>query len=188
MIETFEDGVDGLEIDYPNLRRFARRLTSSLSRLPTNAGSIINYGERFRAGERISAAFVESTVNTVIGKRSQASRCSGHHAGHTFYCRSARALSRERSAQCSRVGIPDSQTTTPSLSIRRPQREPTDPYALHDKGFQILLMRPFDASPSTCMAELGRSRVPGKLMLKYTPRPPVLKTLAAFTTFPITQD
>lgn len=71
MIETFEDGVDGLEIDYPNLRRFARRLTSSLSRLPTNAGSIINYGERFRAGERISAAFVESTVNTVIGKRQQ---------------------------------------------------------------------------------------------------------------------
>ena len=34
-----------------------------------NAGSIINYGERYRAGERISTAFVESTVNTVIGKR-----------------------------------------------------------------------------------------------------------------------
>jgi hypothetical protein len=34
-----------------------------------NAGSLINYGERFRSGERISTAFVESTVNTVIGKR-----------------------------------------------------------------------------------------------------------------------
>ncbi len=31
--------------------------------------SIINYGERFRAGERISSAFVEATVNAVISKR-----------------------------------------------------------------------------------------------------------------------
>ena len=31
--------------------------------------SIVNYGERFRSGERISTAFVESTVNTVVGKR-----------------------------------------------------------------------------------------------------------------------
>jgi hypothetical protein len=34
-----------------------------------NADSIINYDERFQAGERISTAFVESTVNTIIGKR-----------------------------------------------------------------------------------------------------------------------
>ena len=34
-----------------------------------NAGSIINYGERFRNGERISTGFVESTINQVISKR-----------------------------------------------------------------------------------------------------------------------
>ena len=34
-----------------------------------NAGSIPNYGERHRAGEAISTAFVESTVNQVISKR-----------------------------------------------------------------------------------------------------------------------
>ena len=34
-----------------------------------NAGSIINYGERYRYGERISTGFVESTVNQVISKR-----------------------------------------------------------------------------------------------------------------------
>ncbi|MGH7048638.1 MAG: ISKra4 family transposase, partial [Stellaceae bacterium] len=34
-----------------------------------NTDSIINYGERFRAGERISSAFVEATVNAVISKR-----------------------------------------------------------------------------------------------------------------------
>ena len=34
-----------------------------------NAGSITNYGERWRNNEPISTAFVESTVNLVIGKR-----------------------------------------------------------------------------------------------------------------------
>ena len=31
--------------------------------------SLINYGERYRAGEHISSSIVESTVNTVISKR-----------------------------------------------------------------------------------------------------------------------
>ena len=35
----------------------------------SNAGSLINYGERFRAGERISSAMAESTVNAVVSKR-----------------------------------------------------------------------------------------------------------------------
>jgi hypothetical protein len=30
---------------------------------------LINYGERFRAGERISSCLAESTVNAVISKR-----------------------------------------------------------------------------------------------------------------------
>ena len=34
-----------------------------------NASSIPNYGERHRAGETISSAFVESTVNQVVSKR-----------------------------------------------------------------------------------------------------------------------
>ena len=37
--------------------------------IDANAGSIPNYGERHRAGEAISTAFVESTVNQVISKR-----------------------------------------------------------------------------------------------------------------------
>jgi hypothetical protein len=32
-------------------------------------GSLINYGERYRAGERISSCLAESTVNAVISKR-----------------------------------------------------------------------------------------------------------------------
>jgi len=37
--------------------------------LLANAGSLINYGERYRAGERISSCLAESTVNAVISKR-----------------------------------------------------------------------------------------------------------------------
>ena len=37
--------------------------------IASNAGSLINYGERFRAGERISSCLVGSTVNAVISKR-----------------------------------------------------------------------------------------------------------------------
>jgi hypothetical protein len=39
------------------------------SYLRANTGCIPNYGERRRAGETISTAFVESTVNQVISKR-----------------------------------------------------------------------------------------------------------------------
>jgi hypothetical protein len=35
----------------------------------SNASSLINYGERYRAGERISSCPAESTVNAVISKR-----------------------------------------------------------------------------------------------------------------------
>ena len=69
VIEDFEAGVDALAVDYPNLRRFAKTTHEFAVYIADNADSIINYGERFRAGECISTAFVEATVNTVIGKR-----------------------------------------------------------------------------------------------------------------------
>jgi hypothetical protein len=68
-IHDLEDDVDGLELAYPNLGRFRRAMHEFRVYIAENAGSIINYGERYRTGERISTAFVESTVNTVIGKR-----------------------------------------------------------------------------------------------------------------------
>jgi hypothetical protein len=37
--------------------------------LRANESSLINYGERYRRGERISTAVVESMVNRVIGRR-----------------------------------------------------------------------------------------------------------------------
>jgi hypothetical protein len=37
--------------------------------ITSNTGSLINYGERYRAGERISSCLADSTVNAVISKR-----------------------------------------------------------------------------------------------------------------------
>ena len=63
------DDVDGLELDYPNLGKFVRATHEFAVYIATNAGSLINYGERFRAGEQISSCLAESTVNAVISKR-----------------------------------------------------------------------------------------------------------------------
>jgi len=59
----------GLEMDYPHLGKFARAVQEFAVYVGANSGSLINYGERFRNGERISSCLAESTVNAVISKR-----------------------------------------------------------------------------------------------------------------------
>jgi hypothetical protein len=68
-IGCFEDDVDGLELDYPHLGKFARAAHGFAVYTTSNTKSLINYGERYRAGERISSCLAESTVNAVISKR-----------------------------------------------------------------------------------------------------------------------
>jgi hypothetical protein len=46
--------------------KYVRELITYISH---NAASIVNYGERYRNGERISTAFTESTINQVVSKR-----------------------------------------------------------------------------------------------------------------------
>ena len=58
-----------LEVDYPNLSKFARAAREFSVYISNNAASLINYGERFRSGERISSCLAESTVNAIISKR-----------------------------------------------------------------------------------------------------------------------
>ena len=47
----FEDDVDGLELDYPHLGKFARAAHEFAVYINSNTGSLISYGERYRAGE-----------------------------------------------------------------------------------------------------------------------------------------
>jgi hypothetical protein len=67
--------VDGITIDLETLHpdgeptKLLKAVREFDSYLSANAGRIPNYGERRRAGEAISTAFVESTVNQVISKR-----------------------------------------------------------------------------------------------------------------------
>jgi hypothetical protein len=71
---TTVDGLIGdLEILQPDDEREPGKLLAAVREfdayLRANAGRIPNYGERHRAGEAISTAFTESTVNQVISKR-----------------------------------------------------------------------------------------------------------------------
>ena len=68
-VERFEDDVGELEVDYPYLRKLARTAHEFAVYIRSNIASLINYGERYRAGERISSSLAESTVNAVISKR-----------------------------------------------------------------------------------------------------------------------
>ena len=67
--DDLRDDVKALEMDYPHLGKFARSAQEFAVYIRSNSGSLINYGERFRAGERISSAMAESTVNAVVSKR-----------------------------------------------------------------------------------------------------------------------
>ncbi|EML7933860.1 ISKra4 family transposase, partial [Providencia rettgeri] len=54
---------------YKNSKKVVRYLEEMITYLGNNQAMIPNYGERYRYGEPISTAFVESTVNEVIAKR-----------------------------------------------------------------------------------------------------------------------
>ena len=51
------------------LKKLLRALDEFGTYIQNNASSIVNYGERYRQGERISTGFTESAVNQVIAKR-----------------------------------------------------------------------------------------------------------------------
>src|SRR5215831_2361791 len=68
-VQHFAEDLDDLQLDYPQLRKFARAAHEFCVYIESNLDSLINYGERYRTGEPISSSIAESTVNTVISKR-----------------------------------------------------------------------------------------------------------------------
>jgi hypothetical protein len=67
--------VEDLEIDLdvehtsPEQHKLLKAVGEFDGYIRANASCIPNYGERYRSGEVISSAFVESTVNQVVSKR-----------------------------------------------------------------------------------------------------------------------
>ena len=61
--------VAALTSGYPGLKRLVKATAGLATYIANNAAAIVNYSERWHKGERISTAFVESTVNLVISRR-----------------------------------------------------------------------------------------------------------------------
>ena len=54
---------------YSKLKPLTRLITDSQTYVKQNSGSIVDYAECYRYGERVSTGFVESAVNQVLAKR-----------------------------------------------------------------------------------------------------------------------
>jgi len=70
-LDDLEENLDAaaFERDDEKTRKLLKAVEEFHTYVENNRDFIPNYGERYRQGERISTAFVESTVNQVISKR-----------------------------------------------------------------------------------------------------------------------
>lgn len=73
-IAFFEEDVDGLAVDYPNLGKFARAAHEFAVYLADNRGGLINYGERFRPSARPISALSRGGSGRPSPVRSTSSR------------------------------------------------------------------------------------------------------------------
>jgi hypothetical protein len=69
VIEHVQWELEDLNQELPASRKLARTVAKFHTYITANENFIPNYGDRYRYGEVISTAFVESTVNQVISKR-----------------------------------------------------------------------------------------------------------------------
>jgi hypothetical protein len=94
VIEALKMDLDDSDHLSPEQRKVLTAVTEFGGYLRANAASIPNYGERYRAGETISSAFVESTVNQVVRKRMvKKQRCAGRPRARTCCSRCGRRCS-----------------------------------------------------------------------------------------------
>lgn len=63
------DSEEASDIAKTKLKKLSAALAEFGVYIGRNASSVIDYGERYRAGERISSGFVESAINQVVAKR-----------------------------------------------------------------------------------------------------------------------
>jgi hypothetical protein len=60
---------DDPDLRYEKRRKLVQHLSDMITYIDNNSHLIPNYGEKYRYGEIITTAFVESTVNEVVAKR-----------------------------------------------------------------------------------------------------------------------
>jgi len=69
VLEEIQWRLEDVDEEVPASRKLAKTVVEFHGYITANESFIPNYGERYRYGEVISTAFVESTVNQVISKR-----------------------------------------------------------------------------------------------------------------------
>ena len=69
VIEEMAMDLECIETDYPSIKALRKAAGEFEVYIHNNAWTIRNYAERRRYGERVSTGFVESAINTVVGKR-----------------------------------------------------------------------------------------------------------------------
>jgi hypothetical protein len=69
MLDLIKDHLEIFEDEDDVVRKLLRTVQEFEGYIEMNQGYIPNYGERYRYGEAISTAFVESTINWVVSKR-----------------------------------------------------------------------------------------------------------------------
>ncbi len=68
-VDDLQIDLDNTEHPSPDQQKLLKTVTEFGGYIRANGAWIPNYGERYRSGEAISSAFVESTVNQVVSKR-----------------------------------------------------------------------------------------------------------------------
>ena len=68
-IEMIESNLEISESKHSSVRKLRKMIREFGTYIANNEGFIPNYGERYRYGETITTAFVESTINWVVSKR-----------------------------------------------------------------------------------------------------------------------
>lgn len=69
VIENMVADLEDIETNYASIKALRKAASEFETYIANNKAMIPNYAERRRYGERVSTGFVESTVNTVVGKR-----------------------------------------------------------------------------------------------------------------------
>jgi hypothetical protein len=129
----FLDYVDAREVDYPNRHKFSRAAHEFSVYIATNTASLINYGERYRAGECISSCLAESTGNAVISKRfAKRQQMQWTESGARLLLQTrTRALDGTLSDLCSSAAISAWQTTMHQVATNAQRHnQPTHRHAL----------------------------------------------------------
>jgi len=68
-LRDLDQRIDYFVHRYPRFPQLKKAVQQFRTYIQNNRSFISNYGKRYRHGETISTAFVESTVNSVISKR-----------------------------------------------------------------------------------------------------------------------